>query len=144
MSRVNFGVELGFDIYDENGLILAAQIAGAGAPAAGAPFAAQPIGSIYQRSNGEFYVKTANVDAPGDWALVPIVLSGGYSPANGDPTIGDSFEVAIGKLDANQDDIQTASGLAQGDVNNGTFTGVTIPDSSTTCLILGGVFVLSI
>jgi hypothetical protein len=132
MGRVNYAVELGFDIYDENGLILAAQIAGSGAPAAGAPFAAQPIGSIYQRSNGEFYVKTANVDAPADWALVPIVLSAGYSPANGDPTIGDSFEVAIEKLDANQDDIQTASGLAQGAVDNGTFTGATISDNVTT------------
>lgn len=132
MARTNFGVELGFDIYDENGTILAAQIAGSAAPAAGAPFAAQPIGTIYQRSNGDFYVKTANADAAADWKLVPVQLSGSYTPANGSPTAGDSFEDAIEKLDANQQDLTTLSGEAQGATDHGTFTGTTIPDSSTT------------
>lgn len=131
MSRVNFGVERGFDIYDENGVLRAAQIAGSDAPAAGAPFAAQPIGSIYQRSTGDFYVKTANADEAADWKLVPVQLSGSYTPANGTPTIGDSFEDAIEKLDGNQQDIQTASGISQGDVNYGTFTGDIIPDNQT-------------
>jgi hypothetical protein len=52
--------------------------------------------------------------------------------ANGDPTIGDSFEAAIEKLDGNQDDLTTLSGQAQGATSHPSFTGVTIPDSSTT------------
>jgi len=129
MGRVNFAVELGFDIYDENGLILAAQIAGAGAPAVGAPFAAQPIGSIYQRSNGEFYVKTVNANLATDWKLVPIQLSAGYTPVNGTPAIADSFEEAIEKLDGNQIDLTTLSGVAQGATDLGTFTGDIITDN---------------
>lgn len=132
MSRVNFAVEQGFDIYDVNGNIRAAQLAGTTAPGGDTgPQDDAPIGSIYQRSDGSFYVKTANAGATGDWKIVPVQLSGSYTPANGTVAIADSFEDAIEKLDGNQQDIQTASGLTQGDTDYGTFTGTTIPDNST-------------
>ena len=130
MSRVNFGVELGFDIYDENGLIKAAQIVGSAVPGGDTgPQDAAPISSIYHRNNGEFYVKTANAGAAADWKLVPVQLSAGYLAANGTVAIGDSFEEAIEFIVGNQDDIQTASGLSQGAVDYGTFTGSTLSDS---------------
>lgn len=60
-----------------------------------------------------------------------INLSSGYAAANGSVSASDTVESAIQKLDGNQQDIQTASGLSQGDVDYGTFTGATIPDNST-------------
>jgi hypothetical protein len=132
MSRVNFAVEQGYEIYALNGNLLVAQLAGSAAPGGDAGVQDDaPIGSIYQRSNGELYVKTADTNAASDWDLVPVQLSAGYAPANGDPTIGDSFEEAIEKLDGNQDDIQTSLGIAQGDVDFGTFTGAIIEDNQT-------------
>lgn len=132
MSRVNFAVEQGFDIDAINGAVLVSQLAGAAAPGGDAgPQDAAPIGSTYQRTDGGFYVKTANVGATSDWALFAFVLSGGYAPVNGDPTAGDTFEEAIAKLDGNQDDIQTSLGIAQGDVDFGTFTGAVIEDNRT-------------
>jgi len=131
MSRVNFGVELGFDIYDENGLIKAAQIVGSAVPGGDTgPQDAAPISSIYHRNNGEFYVKTANAGVAADWKLVPVQLSAGYLAANGTVAIGDSFEEAIEFIVGNQDDIQSASGIAQGAVDYGTFTGAILPDTS--------------
>lgn len=132
MSRQNFAVEQGYDIFDVNGNILASQLAGAAAPGGDAgPQDAAPVGSSYQRTDGTYYIKTASANAPADWSSFTGVLSGGYTPANGDPTAGDSFETAIGKLDANQDDIQTALGIAQGDTNFGVFTGTIIDDNQT-------------
>lgn len=132
MARVNFAVEQGYDIFALNGDLLASQLSGSAAPGGDAgPQDDAPIGSIYQRTDGSFYVKTANVGATSDWDVIPISLSAGYTPANGDPTIGDSFEEAIEKLDGNQDDIQTALGIAQGDVNFGSFTGAIIDDNQT-------------
>lgn len=131
MSRVNFGVEQGYEIYDVNGNLLTAQLSGSAAPGGDTgPQDDAPIGSIYQRSNGAVYAKTANAGSAADWKEIPVQLSASYTPANGDPAIGDSFEEAIEKLDGNQEDIQTASGIAQGAVDYGTFTGTTIPDNS--------------
>jgi len=64
--------------------------------------------------------------------LTGIALSGGYTPANGTVAAGDSGEVAIEKLDANQADLTTLSGEAQGAVDHDTFTGVTIQDNRNT------------
>ena len=130
--RVNFAVEQGFDIYALNGNLLVSQLAGAAAPGGDAGVQdAAPIGSTYQRTDGTFYTKIANVGATSDWASFASVLSGGYAPVNGDPTAGDTFEEAIAKLDGNQDDIQTALGIAQGDVDFGAFTGAIIDDNQT-------------
>lgn len=132
MSRQNFQVEQGYEIAALNGDLLVAQLSGSAAPGGDTGVQdAAPIGSIYQRTSGAFYVKTANAGALADWKIIPVELSAGYTPANGDPATGDSFEEAIEKLDANQDDIQSASGLAQGAVDYGAFTGTTIPDNST-------------
>lgn len=60
-----------------------------------------------------------------------IKLSGAYTPANGTVAASDTVEAAIQKLDANQADLITLSGVAQGAVDLGTFTGTIIADSST-------------
>lgn len=68
-----------------------------------------------------------------DWSVATgIVLSAGYSAQNGTVAIADSVEVAIEKLDGNQLDLTTLSGVAQGSTDLGTFTGSTIPDAQTT------------
>ena len=73
-------------------------------------------------------VKIADVD----WNFADgINMATGYASQNGTISNADSVNSAIEKLDGNQQDIQTASGLAQGDVDYGTFTGNIIPDSST-------------
>lgn len=132
MSRVNFAVEQGYDIHAVNGNLLVSQLSGAAAPGGDAgPQDAAPIGSIYQRTDGSFYTKTANVGATSDWQLFAFVLSAGFTPVNGDPTIGDTFEEAIEKLTANQQDLTTLSGVAQGAVDLGTFTGAIIEDNRT-------------
>lgn len=80
-------------------------------------------------SAGPSVVKIADAD----WAFANAIdLAAGYSPVNGDPAAGDSVQLAIEKLDGNQDDIQTTLGVPQGSVDMGTFTGATIPDNSTT------------
>jgi len=134
MSRANFGVEKGLDIFDVDGLLLSSAIAGSAAPGGDAgPQDAAPIGSTYQRTDGNFYRKIANAGALADWDLMPPgLLSAGYAAANGTIAIGDTVEEAVEKIVGNQDDIQTASGLAQGAVDNGTFTGATIADNVTT------------
>ena len=58
-----------------------------------------------------------------------IALTGGYTPANGTPAGGDTVQKAIGNLDANQRDITLLTGVAQGAVNLGVFTGDIIPDN---------------
>lgn len=132
MSRVNFAVEQGYEIYALNGNLLVAQLAGSAAPGGDAGVQdAAPIGSSYQRTDGSLYIKTANVGATSDWDLIPVVLSAGYLAANGTVAIGDSFEEAIEKLDGNQLDLITLSGVAQGAVDLGTFTGAIIEDNRT-------------
>jgi hypothetical protein len=126
---------LGYAISQENGAELVHQLAGSAAPGGDtAEQDASPIGSSYQRTNGEFYTKIANAGALADWELKSAGINSiqaGYTPANGTVTVGDTYDEAFEKVDGNQQDIQTSSGLSQGDVNYGTFTGTTIPDSST-------------
>lgn len=133
MSRVNFAVEQGYDIFALNGDLLASQLSGSAAPGGDAgPQDAAPIGSIYQRTDGTLYIKEANAGATSDWKLVPSsVLSSGYLAANGTVAIGDTIEEAIEKIVGNQDDIQTSLGIAQGDVDFGSFTGSIIDDNQT-------------
>jgi len=67
-----------------------------------------------------------------NWELATgINISGGYTAANGTVSSADTVESAIEKLDGNQQDLITLSGVAQGSVDLGTFTGSIIPDSST-------------
>lgn len=140
MARDTFNVELGYGIDAENGDLLVQQLAGATVPGGDTgPQDDSPIGSTYQRTNGEFYTKIADANATADWELKSAgnnVIMAGYTPANGTVTVGDTYDEAFEKLDGNQQDIQTASGLAQGAVDNGTFTGTTITDNVTTKVAL--------
>lgn len=60
-----------------------------------------------------------------------IQLASAYTAQNGSISSADSVNSAIQKLDGNQQDIQSASGLAQGDVNYGSFTGDLLADNLT-------------
>lgn len=73
-------------------------------------------------------VKVADID----WNFATgINLSGSFSKTNGTVTGSDTVESALEKLAANQEDLTTLSGVAQGAVDLGTFTGATIADSRT-------------
>jgi hypothetical protein len=78
--------------------------------------------------DGSVMVKVADVDFG---SATAINLVAPYTPASGDIAAGESVQSAIQKLDGNNDDQDTLLGTAQGDTDLGTFTGVTIPDSST-------------
>ena len=60
-----------------------------------------------------------------------INLAAGYTPGNGSISSSDTVNSSIQKLDGNQQDIQSASGLTQGDVNYGTFSGGSLADNQT-------------
>ena len=142
MAQQNFAIERGLRIFTEDSdtsfvdLIHATGVPGGDTgkeDAAG-------IGSIYFRQDtGDFYRKIANAGAPADWERMSgdqaddMFLSVGYDGVtNGTPAISDSVDVGIGKLDANQRDLTTLSGVAQGSVDLGTFTGGTIQDNRNT------------
>lgn len=80
--------------------------------------------------SGTAIVKLADVD----WDFATgINLSGSFSPTvNGTVSSADSVETALEKLSGNQLDLTTLSGMAQGSINNGSFTGTTIADNRTT------------
>ena len=78
--------------------------------------------------NGSVILKLSDVN----WEFATgINLSSGYAAINGSIATGNSVELAIEKLDGNQQDLQTLSGMAQGSVDLGTFSGSTIPDAQT-------------
>jgi hypothetical protein len=78
--------------------------------------------------NGTIMLKVADIN----WAIADgISLTAGYTAQNGTITSADSVNSAIEKLDGNQQDIQSASGLAQGSTNYGTFNGLTLADNQT-------------
>jgi len=137
MGRVLHGIEKGLRLYAENGQDPAIDIIfGADAPDGLGDQLAAPIGSLYIRQDGELYQKIASVGEPEDYQLnaaaaASLLLSAGYTPVNGDPATGDSFEEAIEKLDGNQKDLITLSGVAQGAENLGAFTGDIISDDQT-------------
>lgn len=60
-----------------------------------------------------------------------INLSVSYAAVNGSISSADTVNSAIQKLDGNQQDIQAASGLAQGSTDYGTFTGLSLADAQT-------------
>jgi hypothetical protein len=77
--------------------------------------------------NGSAIIKIADFN----WNVADgISLTGSWAQQNGTVAANDTVEVAIEKLAGNQIDLTTLSGVAQGAVNLGTFTGVTIPDNS--------------
>ena len=78
--------------------------------------------------NGAASVKIADFDFE---TADSINLTGSYTAANGTVAPADSVETAIEKLAANQIDLTTLSGAAQGAVSLGTFTGDVIADSET-------------
>jgi hypothetical protein len=78
--------------------------------------------------NGSVIVKLSDID----WQIATgINLSGSYAAASGNVAAADTVEAAIAKLDGVNDNQDSLLGTAQGAVNLGTFTGATIPDSST-------------
>ncbi len=82
-------------------------------------------GVMYQNGN---IVKLFDVD----WSVATgIVLSAGYAPVNGNVAPGNSVENAIEKLDGNQLDLTTLTGVSQGSTDLGSFTGTTISDGQT-------------
>lgn len=83
-------------------------------------------GVMYQNGN---IVKLFDVD----WSVATAIsLSAGYSPVNGTVATGESVEEAIEKLDGNQLDLTSLSGVSQGSTDLGSFTGSTIPDAQNT------------
>ena len=78
--------------------------------------------------NGTIILKIADID----WSIATgINLSGSYVAASGNVAPSDTIEAAIAKLDGVNDNQDTLLGTAQGATSLGTFTGATIPDSST-------------
>ncbi len=78
--------------------------------------------------NGTIVLKIADID----WSIATgINLSGSYVAASGNVAPSDTIEAAIAKLDGVNDNQDTLLGTAQGATSLGTFTGSTIPDSST-------------
>lgn len=72
-----------------------------------------------------------------DWNFATgINLSSGYTAQNGTISSADSVESSIEKLDGNQQDLTTLSGVGQGSVDLGTFTGSIISDNVTTKVAL--------
>lgn len=133
MSREVYGIEYGFAIYDTNTTTGVYLIQGSGAPGGDTGIQDEaPIGSRYfDRANGQNYTKFANAGAAADWVLEGKLSTGLDTATNGNIATGDSLESALGKIFANAVDLQTASGIAQGDVNFGTFAGNILPDNRT-------------
>jgi hypothetical protein len=78
--------------------------------------------------NGSVVLKIGDIN----WNFADgINMAAGYSAQNGSISSSDSVNSAVEKLDGNQQDLITLSGVAQGAVNLGSFTGATIPDSQT-------------
>ena len=135
MATQNFGADQGFRIYDANTDVFVDIIKISGAPTGTGVESDAPIGSISLRTDtGEFYKKIANAGAPADWKRMAsedatdMFLTSSYDPTtNGVPADGQSLELAIGFLDANQLDLITLTGVAKGDVDLGNFTGNVIP-----------------
>jgi len=78
--------------------------------------------------NGSGSVKLADVN----WQIADAIeLTSTYAATNGTIAASESVDSAVRKLDGNQQDIQSASGLAQGDVDYGSFTGDSLADNQT-------------
>lgn len=76
--------------------------------------------------NGTSFIKVSDFN----WDIADgINLTSGYAAGNGSISSADTVNSAIQKLDGNQQDLQTLSGVAQGSTDLGTFTGTTIQDN---------------
>ena len=138
LYRDTSGTDRIYRIYDDGGTLRISQLAADIDPLAGgdtflvkydlADFNDSENSSIYTYNSTDL-VKIGDVD----WALATgINLSSGFTgTTNGTPAANDTVEAAIGKLNANQVDSTTLSGVSQGATDLGTFPGVCIPDTST-------------
>lgn len=92
------------------------------------PGAAQEAQALIHSPDGTSVIKLADFN----WAIADsIQIAPAYAAQNGTVSSADSVNSAIEKLDGNQQDIQTSSGISQGDVDYGTFTGTILPDNAT-------------
>jgi len=90
------------------------------------PDAAGQEGKALVQYSGSAIHKIADID----WEFATgISISSGYAAANGTISSADSVESAIEKLDGNQQDLTTLSGVGQGATDLGSFTGDTIVDN---------------
>jgi len=75
---------------------------------------------------GSIMIKLGDID----WNFADgINMAAGYASQNGTVSSADTVNSAIEKLDGNQQDIQTASGLTQGDTSYGAFSGDSLADA---------------
>jgi hypothetical protein len=78
--------------------------------------------------NGSVIIKLSDIN----WNFADgISMAAGYTAQNGSVSSSDSVNSAIQKLDGNQQDLISLSGVAQGEVDLGAFSGATIPDDQT-------------
>lgn len=85
-------------------------------------------GQAIANFNGSVMVKIGDID----WNFADgINLASGYAAASGDVSDADTVQSALQKIDGNNDAQDSLLGTAQGATNLSTFSGVTIPDSST-------------
>jgi hypothetical protein len=78
--------------------------------------------------NGSVMVKISDID----WNFADgINMAAGYTAQNGSISSSDTVNSAIEKLDGNQQDLISLSGVAQGEIDLGAFTGSVIPDDQT-------------
>lgn len=95
-------------------------------PDAGAAQEGQAI--VHFPTSTDAAIKIADVN----WNVADgINMAAGYTAANGTVASSDTVNSAIEKLDGNQQDVISASGLSQGDVNYGTFTEDLLADNQT-------------
>jgi hypothetical protein len=78
--------------------------------------------------NGSAFIKLGDIN----WNYADGITLNGYTPTTGPITGSDTVQVAINKLGGDENSLITLSGMARGSLNNGTFTGSTIPDNQTT------------
>lgn len=131
--REVFEVEKGLGIVDENGDNGVHVIQGAGVPGGDGDYQdAAPVGSLYlDRTNFQKYQKIANAGATTDWVIEGKLSVNFDAATNGTPAAGDAIEDAIGKLNANVDDLTSAVGIAQGDTDMGVYNGDILTDNQT-------------
>jgi len=138
LYRDTSGTDRIYQIYDDAGTLKVTQDAGVvDALASGDTFIVSFDLADFNNSensalytyNGTDLVKIGDVD----WALATgINLSAGFvtGGTNGTPAANDTVEEAIRKLTNNQLDLTTLTGVSQGDVDLGTFTGNIISDNN--------------
>ena len=139
MALTTFNVELGFGILTENGQEKISLIRSAGAPDGTSNGQSEANeGSLLLTESGELYKKIANAGAASDWKRISsedasdsFLTSALDILTNGTIADGDSVEVALGKLQANHDDLLTTVCVTQGYTDMGTYTGGVLTDNQS-------------